>query len=126
MKKILILIFIFGLFGCKSIKYIPTSLVKDSILYVNSIKHDSIRQYVRDSIFIHQKGDTVFISKWHYDVKYKELIKNDTINSKFYINKEKTVYINKLNIFQKSMIWVGSILSLLTIILGILKFKKIL
>lgn len=126
MKKIFILVLVFGLFSCRSIKYIPTVSVKDSIVYVNSVKHDSIRQYVRDSIFIHQKGDTVFISKWHYDVKYKELVKNDTINSKFYINKENTVYVNKLNVFQKAMIWIGSILSLLTIVIGVLKFKKIL
>lgn len=126
MKKIFILALILFLFGCKSVKYIPTVTVKDSIVYVNKIKHDSINNYVRDSIYIHQKGDTVFVSKWHYDVKYKELIKNDTINKNVYSNIINTVQINKLNLFQKVMIWVGSILSILTTVFIVLKFKNIL
>ena len=123
MKKILLFLVILSVFGCRSVVYVPTVTVKDSLVYVNHIQKDSIYSYFHDSIYIHQKGDTVFVSKWHDTVKYRNVLKTDTVNSKYYINKEKTVTVNILTKLQKVMMWLGGILSLLLIIFIVLKIR---
>jgi len=123
MKKIFFLLVILSTFGCRSIVYVPTVTVKDSLVYVNHIQKDSIYSYFHDSIYIHEKGDTVFVSKWHDTVKYRNVLKTDTVNSKFYINKEKPVTVNVLTKFQKAMIWIGWILSLGLIGIAALKIR---
>lgn len=124
MKKIFFLLVILSAAGCRSIVYVPTVTVKDSLVYVNHIQKDSIYSYFHDSIYIHQKGDTVFVSKFHDTVKYRNVSNKDTVVSKFYINKENTVYINKLTKFQKGLMWLGGLLSLSLIIFIVLKIRK--
>ena len=123
MKKIFFLLVILSAIGCRSTVYVPTVTVKDSLVYVNHIQKDSIYSYFHDSIYIHQKGDTVFVSKFHDTVKYRNVIKTDTVNSKFYINKEKTVTVNVLTKFQKVMMWLSGLLSLLLIVFIVLKIR---
>ena len=123
MKKILLFLVILSAFGCRSVVYVPTVTVKDSLVYVNHIQKDSIYSYFHDSIYIHQKGDTVFVSKWHDTVKYRNVLKTDTVNSKFYINKEKTLTVNILTKFQKIMMWLGGMLSLSLIGFIVLKIR---
>lgn len=123
MKKIFFLLVILSVAGCRSVVYIPTVSIKDSLVYVNRIQKDSIYSYFHDSIYIHQKGDTVFVSKFHDTVKYRNVLKTDTVNSKFYINKESTVYVNKLTEFQKGLMWLGGLLSLGLIIFVVLKIR---
>ena len=123
MKKILLLLVILSAFGCRSVVYVPTVTVKDSLVYVNHIQKDSIYSYFHDSIYIHQKGDTVFVSKFHDTVKYRNVLKTDTVNSKYYINREKTLTVNVLTKFQKVMMWLGGILSLSLIIFIVLKIR---
>lgn len=123
MKKILFFLVILSVFGCRSVVYVPTVTVKDSLVYVNHIQKDSIYSYFHDSIYIHQKGDTVFVSKFHDTVKYRNVLKTDTVNSKYYINKEKIVTVNILTKFQKVMMWIGGLLSLSLIIFIVLKIS---
>lgn len=59
--------------GCKTIEYVPVEKVK--IEYRDKIEKDSI--YVNDSIYIHEKGDTVYFEKWH--TKYIERLRVDSI-----------------------------------------------
>ena len=76
---ILILVLIF-LSSCKTIEVIKDKTVIDSTKNTSKeiiTKHDSIYIYHRDSIFIKQKNDTVFIEKWN--TKIERLIKRDTV-----------------------------------------------
>lgn len=125
MKKILLFLVILSAVGCRSIVYVPTVTVKDSLVYVNHIQKDSIYSYFHDSIYIHQKGDTVFVSKWHDTVKYRNVLKTDTVNSKYYINKEKTVTVNALTKFQKIFAWITGCLSVILIIVIIQKVRRL-
>lgn len=59
--------------GCKTIEYVPVEKVK--IEYRDKIEKDSI--YINDSIYIHEKGDTVYFEKWH--TKYIEKLRVDSI-----------------------------------------------
>lgn len=85
----LVIIIILGLLvltGCKT-KYVTVpEYHKEYIGKIDSIlKHDSI--YVKDSVLVKQKGDTVFLNKvsyrdvYHniYKVKHDSIIKRDSI-----------------------------------------------
>lgn len=63
--------------GCKTQDCIPETIVRDSI--VTEYKLDSIYLYEKDSIFIKEKADTIFVNK--YVTRYKDVLKieRDTI-----------------------------------------------
>lgn len=62
-----------SLFGCKSrIQYVPVESVRTE--YKDRLQRDSI--YVQDSVYIRDKGDTVFIDRWRY--LYKDKLVTDT------------------------------------------------
>ena len=68
----------FALVGCKTIApCIPETITRDSVRV--EYKLDSVYLYERDSIFVHEKRDTVFIERWK--TRYKDAIKiqRDTI-----------------------------------------------
>lgn len=63
--------------SCKTIDCVPETIIKDSIRV--EFKHDSTYIYEKDSIFIKEKADTVFVNK--YVTRYKDVLKieRDTI-----------------------------------------------
>ena len=85
----LVIIIILGLLvltGCKTKYMTVPEYHKEYIGKIDSIlKHDII--YVKDSVFVKQKGDTVFLNKvsycdvYHniYKVKHDSIIKRDSI-----------------------------------------------
>ena len=84
---------------------IPVETIKTE--YIEQIKYDSI--YHKDSIYIMQKGDTIYNNKVQYLYKYKYL--RDTINITdtipTIVTVKDTQYINKLYTWQKLLITVG-------------------
>lgn len=82
---------VLSLIGCRTrIQYIPVESVRTE--YKDRLQRDSI--YFRDSIFMREKGDTVFIDRWRYLYKDKlitdTLIVNDTIRVPYPVEKELT------------------------------------
>lgn len=100
---------------------IPVETIKKE--YINSIKIDSV--YVRDSIDRWQKGDTLYITKWHtkfqYINKVDTILKTDTIPKVIIV--EKQVEVNHIYWWQKSLMWLGGILFSCIIIFLYYKFK---
>lgn len=108
MFKILLFVDILLLTSCKTttkIVEIPIETIKTE--YIEQIKYDSI--YHKDSIYIMQKGDTIYNNKIQYLYKYKYL--RDTINITDTIPKIITVKdtqcINQLYTWQKLLIVIG-------------------
>lgn len=66
-----------GLLSCRSVKYVPIETVKTEYRTRDSIRYDSI--YQRDSVFLYQKGDTVYQYKYLYKYKYLTLRQTDTV-----------------------------------------------
>ena len=130
MRKILFLLFMTLLLGsCKvkeKIVKVPIPQIKTEIKYIDKIKYDSI--YLKDSVYIVQKGDTIYNNKVAYRYKYKYLKDTITINkTDTIIRLQKITEIkvkNQLNVVQKVLIYIGLFSLLMFIIIIYKHFKK--
>lgn len=61
--------------SCQSVRYVPVETVKTDSIRVVDLQRDSI--YVRDSVLIRTKADTVYVTKWR--VEYREALRVDTL-----------------------------------------------
>ena len=130
MKKILFLLFMTLLLGsCKvkeKIVEVPIPQIKTEIKYIDKVKYDSI--YLKDSVYIIQKGDTVYNNKVAYRYKYKYLKDTITINKADTITRlQKVTEIkvkNQLNVVQKVLMYIGLFSLLIFIIIIYKHFKK--
>ena len=91
--KNLILILVLGIIVscCKSTKYIEVPVDRIKVEYRNSVSIDTI--YRNDSTIIRENGDTVFLEKYKYIYKVKEL--KDTVNITDTITVVNTVEVTK-------------------------------
>lgn len=108
LKILFFLLFLTIVISCKTttkVVEIPVETIKTE--YIEQIKYDSI--YHKDSIYIMQKGDTIYNNKVQYLYKYKYI--RDTINITdtipTIVTVKDTQYINKLYTWQKLLITVG-------------------
>ena len=108
LKMLFFLLFLTIVISCKTttkVVEIPIETIKTE--YIEQVKYDSI--YHKDSIYIMQKGDTIYNNKVQYLYKYKYL--RDTINITdtipTIVTVKDTQYINKLYTWQKLLITVG-------------------
>ena len=83
-----------AIWSCKSIQYVPVETVKYDSIYINKVQVDSV--YHRDSIYVVDKGDTVFLYKDRYIYKYKDrtdtlyVTNTDSIQVPYPVEKELT------------------------------------
>ena len=107
LKTLFLLLFLITIISCTTTKIIEVPVETIKTEYIEQVKYDSI--YSRDSIYIMQKGDTIYNNKVQYLYKYKYL--RDTINITDTIPKIVTVkdtqYINQLYTWQKLLIIIG-------------------
>lgn len=130
MRKILFLLFMTLLLSsCKvkeKIVEVPIPQIKTEIKYIDKVKYDSI--YLKDSVYIIQKGDTVYNNKVAYRYKYKYLKDTITINKADTITRlQKITEIkvkNQLNVVQKILMYIGLFSLLMFIIIIYKHFKK--
>ena len=130
MRKILFLLFMTLLLGsCKvkeKIVEVPIPQIKTEIKYIDKVKYDSI--YLKDSVYIIQKGDTIYNNKVAYRYKYKYLKdtvivnKTDTITRLQKVTEIKVK--NQLNVVQKILMYIGLFSLLMFIIIIYKHFKK--
>ena len=130
MRKILFLLFMTLLLGsCKvkeKIVEVPIPQIKTEIKYIDKVKYDSI--YLKDSVYIIQKGDTIYNNKVAYRYKYKYLKDTIIVNETDTIIKlQKVTEIkvkNQLNVVQKVLMYIGLFSLLMFIIIIYKHFKK--
>lgn len=107
LKTLFLLLSLATIISCTSTKTIEVPIETIKTEYIEQVKYDSI--YSKDSIYIMQKGDTIYNNKVQYLYKYKYL--RDTINITDTIPKIVTVkdtqYINQLYTWQKLLIVIG-------------------
>lgn len=115
MRIIFITIMLVGILsGCGKMIYVPVETVRTETNYRDRLLRDSI--YVHDSISMREKGDTIWMERWH--TRWRDRIQRDTI----YENKTDSIAIpypvekklSKWNQFKKDyfsfiLIFVGAI-----------------
>ena len=123
MKKLILFIILFALFGCTKRIYIPVTTTVTEIEYRDKLVRDSI--YLSDSVLIERKGDTVYNTK----IKYKYISKfiKDTVNIRDSIYIEKPIeVIKEVNRLTKWQRWRLNLLWVLMaggVVYGIIKIK---
>lgn len=109
MKSLISILLIIVFCSCTSTKYIEVPVDRVKIEYRNSVSIDTI--YRNDSTIIREKGDTVFLEKYKYIYRVKEL--KDTINVTDTITVVKTIEItkevNKLHNWQIILMILGGV-----------------
>ena len=109
--------------SCKTVDCIHEVIYKDSIR--TEYIHDSIYRYERDSIYIHQKADTVWLEK--YITRYKDVLKveRDTVwrdNTQTIV---KEVEVEKpIAPFVKWLAWWGAAALLILLLWVVLKIYR--
>ena len=107
LKTLFLLLFLTTIISCTTTKIVEVPIETIKTEYIEQVKYDSI--YSKDSIYIMQKGDTIYNNKVQYLYKYKYL--RDTINITDTIPKIVTVkdiqYVNQLYTWQKILIVIG-------------------
>lgn len=107
LKTLFLLLFLTTIISCTTTKVVEVPVETIKTEYIEQVKYDSI--YSKDSIYIMQKGDTIYNNKIQYLYKYKYL--RDTINITDTIPKIVTVkdtqYINQLYTWQKLLMIIG-------------------
>lgn len=125
MKKLLLVILLgILLSSCTTTKYVEVPVDKVKIEYRDRVSIDTL--YRNDSTIIREKGDTVFLEKYKYIYRVKEL--KDTVNVTDTITVVKTIEVtkevNKLHNWQVGLMILGGA----AIALGgykIIKFIKV-
>lgn len=65
---------ILSMCSCTRTMYVPVTSVQHDSIYLHTHSRDSI--YVRDSVTIHEKGDTIWLTRWR--IEYRDRIRIDT------------------------------------------------
>lgn len=108
MKKLLLAILLgILLSGCATTKYVEVPVDRVKIEYRDRVSVDTL--YRNDSTIIREKGDTVFLEKYKYIYRVKEL--RDTVNVTDTITVVKPVEVtkevNKLHNWQVGLMVLG-------------------
>ena len=74
-KWLIIMLLIPAICSCRSVKYVPVETVKTDSIYISNVLRDSI--YRLDSIYIRDKGDTVWVEKYKY--LFVDKLRHDTL-----------------------------------------------
>ena len=123
MKSLISILLIIVFCSCTSTKYIEVPVDRVKIEYRNSVSVDTI--YRNDSTIIREKGDTVFLEKYKYIYKVKEL--KDTVNITDTITVVNTVEVtkevNKLYNWQIVLMTLGAF-AIVILLYGVIKWIK--
>jgi hypothetical protein len=83
---------------------------------------------LRDSVYIRERGDTVFVEKFKTRIAYRDRLRTDTVSItdtlRITLTETRTEEINRLTGWQWFQIWAGRIA--LMLILAYLAFKRFL
>lgn len=123
MKHFIIICTLISLIGCTTTKYVEVPIEKTKIEYKDRLSIDTVIQH--DSTIITMLGDTVYLEKYKYIYKVKEL--RDTINITDTTTVAKPIEvvkeINKLYTWQIILMVLGGVSIIILVYLIIKKFK---
>ena len=123
MKHFIIICTLISLISCTTTKYVEVPIERTKIEYKDRLSIDTVIQH--DSTIITMLGDTVYLEKYKYIYKVKEL--RDTINITDTTTVTKPIEvvkeINKLYTWQIILMVLGGVSIIILVYLIIKKFK---
>ena len=122
---LLIMVLALVLSSCGSTKYVPVESVR--VEYRDKLQRDSV--YLKDSVYIRERGDTVFMERWHTEyvkqLRVDSFHKFDSIQVPYPVEVIKKVP-KELSRWQGIKMEAGGIaITVLFVILGYLIFKLV-
>lgn len=72
---LLFLLAVLSLASCKQVQYVPVETVRLDSIYLTQTLRDSIVRY--DSVYVRDKGDTVFVDRYRY--LFVDKLRRDTM-----------------------------------------------
>ena len=123
MKSLIIILLIAIICSCAPTKYVKVPIEKTKIEYKDRLSIDTVIQH--DSTIITMLGDTVYLEKYKYIYKVKELRDTINITDTTTITKpiEVVKEINKLYTWQIVLMVLGGVSIIMLVYLIIKKFK---
>ena len=123
MKHFIIICTLISLIGCTTTKYVEVPIEKTKIEYKDRLSIDTVIQH--DSTIITMLGDTVYLEKYKYIYKVKELRDTINITDTTTVTKPTEVVkeINKLYTWQIVLMVLGGVSIIMLVYLIIKKFK---
>lgn len=71
---ILLALAVLCMMSCTTTQYVPVETVRTDSVRVVDVRRDSV--YVKDSVIVKSKADTVYVTRWR--TEYKEVLRIDT------------------------------------------------
>lgn len=123
MKHFIIICTLISLIGCTTTKYVEVPIEKTKIEYKDRLSIDTVIQH--DSTIITMLGDTVYLEKYKYIYKVKELRDTINITDTTIVTKpiEVVKEVNKLYTWQIVLMVLGGASIIISVYLIIKKFK---
>ena len=114
-------VFCMAFFSCATrtkIEYVD----RDVYHYVTKVEKDTVMESVHDSVYIHEKGDTVWFEKWHTKYVDKIVERHDTCWRDSLVTEynETTKEIIKI----PKIFWCSFVFSIIIIIFAFIKLLK--
>lgn len=108
---LIVVLLLFLLCSCKQVEYVTVEKVRVDTTYVNKVQKDSV--WMHDSVYVKEKGDSVWIERWHtryetkevHDTLYKARV--DSIPVPYWKIKEVAA---ELSWWQKLRLWLGNVM----------------
>ena len=143
MKHLIWILIALCLVSCAGPRYTSTATTKQKSDYINTLRLDSLFKsamqrdsiYIRDSVYIHEKGDTVtkYVEKERYryiiltDTIYRNIFYSDTV----YIERTDSVGVEKPYFIEKRLkwhencfLWLGKICRIAAILWALFLYLK--
>ena len=107
---LVVVLLLFLLCSCKQVEYVTVEKVRVDTTYVNKVQKDSV--WMHDSVYVKEKGDSVWVERWHtkyltkevHDTLYKARV--DSIPVPYWKIKEVAA---ELSWWQKLRLWLGNV-----------------
>jgi hypothetical protein len=134
-RKLSILLILPLLIGCGSAKITSNERSEAAVVrehFRELTKIDSVMVYQRDSVYIRERSDTVFVDRFHTLVSYRDRLRVDTLRATDTVRITLTervsvaVEVNRLTGWQWFQVWCGRIFVAAAVLIGVylaLKWK---
>lgn len=125
--KTTIYILIFLLFAACSTTRVASDTNREAVRveYRDRLRVDSVHIWLRDSIMVRERGDTVFVEKFKTQIAYRDKLRVDTfrMSDTVWVAQIETLTeeVNRLTGWQYFQVWLGRIVAALIVIYLIFK-----